>query len=127
MVPRSIRDGTTIIFAAVADGYTNPQIWVVPADGSAPPRPLTNDASQNYDPEFSPNGRWISILAKVGTHQWQAFVASVSEEMLFGSSDWVPVTPVSDSFFFAFWSAEYTTKYPVGLQDSKDRFATDSL
>ena len=53
------RDGTTIAFAAVADGYMNPQIWVDRADGTAPPRPLTNDASQNYDPEFSPDGRSI--------------------------------------------------------------------
>ena len=52
-------DGTAIVFAAVADGYTNPQIWVGRADGSAPPRPLTNDTSQNYDPEFSPDGRGI--------------------------------------------------------------------
>ena len=53
------RDGTAIAFAAVATGYTNPQIWVGRADGSAPPRPLSNDASQNYDPEFSPDGRSI--------------------------------------------------------------------
>src|SRR5438876_12136319 len=53
------RDETAIAFAAVAAGYTNPQIWVGRADGSAPPRPLTNDASQNYDPEFSPDGRGI--------------------------------------------------------------------
>src|SRR5579862_435570 len=53
------RDGTTIAFAAVANGYTNPQIWVGRADRSAPPRPLTSDASQNYDPEFSPDGRSI--------------------------------------------------------------------
>src|SRR6201993_5089933 len=53
------RDGAAIAFAAVAPGYTNPQIWVGRADGSAPPRPLTNDASQNYDPEFSPDGRSI--------------------------------------------------------------------
>lgn len=53
------RDGTALAFAAVADGYTNPQIWVGRADGSAPPRPLTSDASENYDPEFSPDGRSI--------------------------------------------------------------------
>jgi Tol biopolymer transport system component len=51
------RDGISIAFAAVAPGYTNPQIWVGRADGSAPPRPLTNDESKNYDPEFSPDGR----------------------------------------------------------------------
>jgi Tol biopolymer transport system component len=53
------RDGTAVAFSAVTDGYTNPQIWVGRADGSAPPRPLTIDASQNYDPEFSPDGRSI--------------------------------------------------------------------
>src|ERR1700730_3972715 len=51
------RDGTAIAFSAVADGYTNPQIWVGRSDGSAPPRPLTMDASQNYDPVFSPASR----------------------------------------------------------------------
>jgi Tol biopolymer transport system component len=49
----------SIAFAAVAHGYTNPQIWVGRADGSAPPRPLTNDEFKNYDPEFSPDGRSI--------------------------------------------------------------------
>lgn len=53
------RDGTAIAFAAVAQGYTNPQIWVGRADGSAPPRPLTNDTSKNYEPEFSPDGRSV--------------------------------------------------------------------
>ena len=53
------RDGMPIAFAAVAPGYTNPQIWVGRADGSAPPRPLTNDESKNYDPELSPDGRRI--------------------------------------------------------------------
>ena len=53
------RDGTAVAFSAVADGHTNPQIWIGRADGSAPPRPLTTDASQNYDPEFSPDGRSV--------------------------------------------------------------------
>ncbi len=52
-------DGATIAFAAVADGYTNPQIWVGRSDGSGSPRPLTNDASQNYDPDFSADGRSV--------------------------------------------------------------------
>jgi Tol biopolymer transport system component len=56
------------------------------------------------DPRFSPDGRWIGFVAAVGTNQWQAFVAPVSQDRMLGSSDWVPVTPVSDSFFFAFWA-----------------------
>jgi Tol biopolymer transport system component len=53
------RDGAVIAFAAVGAGYVNPQVWIGRADGSAPPRPLTSDPSQNYDPEFSPDGRSI--------------------------------------------------------------------
>jgi len=56
-------------------------------------------------PRLSPDGRWVSFVARVGSHQWEAFVAPVSEEKLLGSSDWVPVTPASESFLFAFWSS----------------------
>lgn len=53
------RDGTTISFAAVATGYQNPQVWVGRADGSGSARPLTNDESKNYDPEFTADGHTI--------------------------------------------------------------------
>lgn len=56
-------------------------------------------------PRLSPDGRWVSFVAKVGEHQWQTFVAPVWQEKLLGSFDWVPITPVSDSFHLAFWSA----------------------
>jgi hypothetical protein len=56
-------------------------------------------------PRLSPDGRWVSFVWKVGEHKWQTFVAPVSQEKLLGSGEWVPVTPVSDSFHFAFWSA----------------------
>jgi len=55
-------------------------------------------------PRLSPDGRRISFVAAVGKQHWQAFVAPLSEEKPMGSSDWVPVTPISDSFFFAFWA-----------------------
>jgi Tol biopolymer transport system component len=64
-------------------------------------------------PRLSPDGRWISFIAQVGTHQWQAFVAPVSEEKQLTSSDWVPVTPVSDSWFFAFWSSRSDLIYTL--------------
>jgi Tol biopolymer transport system component len=56
------RNGTAIAFSAVANGYTNPQIWVGSADGSAPPRPLTIDAVKNYDPEFPPTAEASTSL-----------------------------------------------------------------
>src|SRR5262249_27003564 len=44
--PVMSRDGAAVAFAAVGAGYTTPQIWIGRADGSAPARPLTNDAFQ---------------------------------------------------------------------------------
>jgi len=37
----------------------------------------------------------------------------VAQEKLLGSSDWVPVTPVSNLFFFAFWSARSDLIYTL--------------
>ena len=68
-------------------------------------------------PRLSPDGRWISFVAEVGEHRWQAFVASASHEKVLGSSDWVPVTPVSDSFFFAFWSARSDLIYTLSSHE----------
>lgn len=64
-------------------------------------------------PHFSPDGRWISFVGAVGKQQWQAFVAPVSEAKPIGSSDWVPVTPVSDSFLFVFWARQQDLIYSL--------------
>jgi hypothetical protein len=64
-------------------------------------------------PRLSPDGRWISFVAAVGPHRWQAFAAPISQEKLLASSDWVPVTPVSDSFFFVFWGQHSDLLYTL--------------
>ena len=56
-------------------------------------------------PRLSPDGRWVSFVARMGEHKWQTFVAPAWPEKLLSSPEWVPITPVSDSFHFAFWSA----------------------
>jgi len=56
-------------------------------------------------PRLSPDGRWVSFVARMGEHKWQTVVAPVWQERLLSSSEWVPITPVSNSFHFAFWSA----------------------
>ena len=62
---------------------------------------------------LSPDGRWISFVARIGTNQWQAFVAPISEEHPLESSGWVPVTPVSEWHFYAFWSAHGDLLYTL--------------
>ena len=64
-------------------------------------------------PRLSPDGRWVSFVAKRGEHRWQAFVAPVATEKLLSSSDWLPIEPVSDSFHFAFWSTRGDLLYTL--------------
>ena len=64
-------------------------------------------------PNLSPDGRSICFVAQVGAHKWQAFVAPASEEKLLSSSDWVPISSISDSFFFAFWSVHNDLIYTL--------------
>jgi hypothetical protein len=54
-------------------------------------------------PRISSNSQWISFVAKVGSG-WQAFVAPLREDRPALSADWVPVTPPTAQFFYAFWS-----------------------
>src|SRR5215467_14604414 len=37
------------------------QLWLVPTDGSAPPRPLTHGRKDSA-PQYSPDGRWLAFL-----------------------------------------------------------------
>lgn len=46
-----------------ADDYTS-QLWISPADGSAPPRRLTG-GWRDGAPEYSPDGAWIAFLRTV--------------------------------------------------------------
>ncbi len=65
----SRRDGRTVVFTARDAGRAEPwstnfDLYAVPADGSAPPRCLT-DANPAWDtgPAFSPDGRTLAYLA----------------------------------------------------------------
>jgi dipeptidyl aminopeptidase/acylaminoacyl peptidase len=60
-------DGRQVAFVATrvdlaANKYVS-QIWLVPADGSAPPRVLTNGARDD-NPAWSPDGRALAFTAK---------------------------------------------------------------
>ncbi|MDP9405702.1 MAG: S9 family peptidase [Actinomycetota bacterium] len=58
-------DGERVVVAVQridldADAYRS-ELWLVPTDGSAPPRQLTN-GPRDSRPRFSPDGRWIAFL-----------------------------------------------------------------
>ena len=68
-------DGAWAVFAAteITDSHTNKSVsrlWLVPTDGSAPARQLTNSAAKDNNPKWSPDGRWISFEStRSGTSQ----------------------------------------------------------
>jgi dipeptidyl aminopeptidase/acylaminoacyl peptidase len=53
----------------LSSGKRNPDIWVVPADRSAPPSPLITSPKSDDSPRFLPHGRIAFISARHGTPQ----------------------------------------------------------
>lgn len=61
-------DGTTVVFSAKDVGReeawsTNFDLFVVPSNGSAPPRKLTTNPAWDAQPRFSPDGKTLGYLA----------------------------------------------------------------
>ncbi len=65
--PQLSADGRLVAFVkTVTDPATlkrNADIWVVPSDGSGPPRPLTRGEKSDTAPRFSPDGKTLAFLS----------------------------------------------------------------
>src|SRR6266705_17073 len=67
-------DGRTLAFTVTrldeeADDYRS-AIWIVPADGSAPPRRFTSGGGKDSAPRWSPDGtRLVSVVRTGGEEQ----------------------------------------------------------
>jgi hypothetical protein len=72
-------------------------------------------------PRISPDGRWISFVAKVGAG-WQGFAAPLREDRPALRSDWIPVTLPTTYFFYAFWSARDDLMYILSSRSQGGNF-----
>src|SRR5450631_1268810 len=65
--PRLSPDGRQVAFVRtttdLAAGKRNADIWIVPADGSAPPRALTRHEKTDNAPRFSPDGKTLAFVS----------------------------------------------------------------
>ncbi len=74
-------DATTVVYSATrpdldADDYVG-HLWQVPADGSAPPRPLTR-GHRDTQPAYSPDGRWVAFLRTAPQGKPQLYVVEAN-------------------------------------------------
>ena len=56
-------DGKTIAYRVQNPKTGSLDIWIVPADGSGPPRPFLATPTEEQGARFSPNGRWMSFTS----------------------------------------------------------------
>jgi hypothetical protein len=63
-----------------------------------------------YGPELSPQGGWISFVAKTGS-EFRAYIAPVRTEGRVPESEWIPLTSSSKEFRMAFWSPDENLLY----------------
>ena len=63
-------DGRWVVFTvtrfSVEENKGNSDLWLVPADGSAPPRRLTWNEGADGSPAWSPDGQRIAFVSKRG-------------------------------------------------------------
>jgi dipeptidyl aminopeptidase/acylaminoacyl peptidase len=65
--PQVSPDGRQVAFVRtttdLGTGTRNADVWIVPADGSAPPRPLTRHEKTDNAPRFSPDGKTLAFVS----------------------------------------------------------------
>ena len=72
--PQLSPDGKWVAFVRTATdlaaGKRNADVWLVPSDGSAPPRALTRHEKTDNTPRFSPDGKTLAFIStRSGTAQ----------------------------------------------------------
>ncbi len=54
-------DGRELVFYSLVDPEGD--LYLMPSDGSAPPRQLTGDSASDRIPRWSPDGKWIAVFS----------------------------------------------------------------
>lgn len=92
--PRYSPDGSKIAYVTY-ETDTIGNLWVVSADGGVPKK-LTATPGYYQHPEWSPNGKWISVVKAHEPHIWKNALSNVGSLLLI-SSDGKTMKRVQDS------------------------------
>ncbi|HEV8381487.1 MAG TPA: S9 family peptidase [Gemmatimonadales bacterium] len=122
-------DGRWIVFSVTEPSYTEGEqvsdLWLVPSDGSAPPRRLTNTKSGESGVDWSPDSRRIAFSARrEGDDAAQIYVLDLS-----GGGEAQRVTSLSTGASSPLWRPDgrailFTSLvYPGATTDSANRAA----
>lgn len=75
-------DGRSVAFTVTSwsmeDDTSNGDLWLVPSDGSAPPRRLTWNEGSDGGPEWSPDGTRLAFVSKRGDKPPQLYVLAMA-------------------------------------------------
>jgi dipeptidyl aminopeptidase/acylaminoacyl peptidase len=123
------RDGRWIVFSVTEPSYTEGEqvsdLWVVPSDGSAEPRRLTNTKGGESGVDWSPDSRRIAFSARrEGDDAAQVYVLDLS-----AGGEAQRVTNISTGAASPLWRPDgrailFTSMvYPNALTDSANRAA----
>jgi hypothetical protein len=109
-MPRSLsRDGRSLLTWTDTDPANH--IDLVDLD-TGKPRPVLDSLSEHfYGPELSPDGKWISFVAKSDRRNFRTYVARVPAQGTVAQHEWIPITRASDNFQMAFWSPDASVLY----------------
>ncbi len=95
--PEVSPDGSLVAFTvarwSIEENKSDSDVWIVPADGSAPPKRLTWNEGPDGSPRFSPDGKRIAFVSKRGEGPSQLFVLPLDG----GEAERITDLPVSVS------------------------------
>ncbi len=99
--------GPTIVFG----GFENLNIWAMGTDGGNP-RQLTNGSAPKYNPEVSPDGKWIAYLTVEGP--WKMSLAGGESTKLDPNGDYPTISPDGRWIAFVTWD-ENAKKFKIKI------------